>query len=126
MASTKHELIPAWDGEGRSFLEFAEQCKLLQRATKIDQRQLLAAKVVQKLSGPARTIALQQLDKFEHQSGLEDLLALLEQSIGRPRVSVGAYELESLLSQVRLRNSQGVSLFNLLGFRMSSSVYSQA
>ena len=108
MAASKHDNIPTWDGEGRSFLEFCEQCRVLQRATKPDQRPLLAAKVVQKLTGPARTIAIQRLDQFEHATGLEDLLLLIEQTIGRTPVSAVADDLEHMLGKIRRRQGEGM------------------
>ena len=79
---------PSWDGDAATFQEFEESCLLWEQSIAWEKRYLCGPKVAANLTGAAkRYVAGRHPSWLSHSKGVEDLLAHLRASLGRPQVS---------------------------------------
>ena len=81
MASEKEQNIPVWDGSARSWRRYTREVCWYVRATPVEKRRYCATKLVSRLKGPARLLAMSWTTmEFDHVNGVRDLLQRLATS----------------------------------------------
>ena len=81
MASEKEQTIPVWDGSARSWRRYTREVCWYVRATPVEKRRYCATKLVGRLKGPARLLAMSWTTvEFDHTNGVKDLLQRLASS----------------------------------------------
>ena len=82
MSSEKdQQSIPSWDGSARSWRRYTREVCWYVRGTAVEKRRYLATKLVGRLKGPARLLAMSWTTmEFDHTHGVRDLLQRLAAS----------------------------------------------
>ena len=82
MSSEKdQQSIPTWDGSARTWRRYTREVCWYVRGTAVDKRRYCATKLVGKLKGPARLLAMSWTTmEFDHTNGVRDLLQRLAAS----------------------------------------------
>ena len=81
MASEKEQNVPVWDGSARSWRRYTREVCWYVRATPVEKRRYCATKLVSRLKGPARLLAMSWTTmEFDHVNGVRDLLQRLATS----------------------------------------------
>ena len=81
MSSEKEQNVPVWDGSARSWRRYTREVCWYVRATPVEKRRYCATKLVGKLRGPARLLAMSWTTmEFDHVNGVRDLLQRLAAS----------------------------------------------
>ena len=81
MASQKEQNVPVWDGSARSWRRYTREVCWYVRATAVEKRRYCATKLVSRLKGPARLLAMSWTTmEFDHVNGVRDLLQRLATS----------------------------------------------
>ena len=81
MASEKEQHIPAWDGSSRTWRRYTREVCWYVRSTPVEKRRYCATKLVGRLRGPARLLAMSWTTmEFDHINGTRDLLQRLAAS----------------------------------------------
>eukprot|EP00435_Cladocopium_sp_Y103_P021716 s2616_g5.t1 len=81
MASEREQTIPTWDGSARSWRRYTREVCWYVRGTAVEKRRYCATKLVGKLRGPARLLAMSWTTmEFDHTNGVRDLLQRLAAS----------------------------------------------
>ena len=81
MSSEKEQNVPVWDGGARSWRRYTREVCWYVRATPVEKRRYCATKLVGKLRGPARLLAMSWTTmEFDHVNGVRDLLQRLAAS----------------------------------------------
>ena len=81
MSKTTHETVPTWDGDPRGWRRYRREVAWFSMATKKEARKFIAPKLVTRLTGPARLLAMgwNQQD-LEGKGGLQIYMAKLSES----------------------------------------------
>ena len=82
MSSEKDQQnIPSWDGSARTWRRFTREVCWYVRGTPVEKRRYCATKLVGKLRGPARLLAMSWTTmEFDHTNGVKELLQRLANS----------------------------------------------
>ena len=81
MASEREHHIPAWDGTSRTWRRYTREVCWYVRATPVGKRRYCATKLLTRLTGPARLLAMSWTSSdFDHVHGTRDFLRMLAQS----------------------------------------------
>ena len=81
MASEREHHIPAWDGTSRTWRRYTREVCWYVRATPVEKRRYCATKLLTRLTGPARLLAMSWTSHdFDHVHGTRDLLRMLAES----------------------------------------------
>ena len=81
MASEREHHVPAWDGTSRTWRRYTREVCWYVRATPVGKRRYCATKLLTRLTGPARLLAMSWTSSdFDHVHGTRDLLRMLAQS----------------------------------------------
>ena len=82
MSSEKDQQnIPAWDGSARSWRRYTREVCWYVRGTPVEKRRYCATKLVGRLKGSARLLAMSWTTmEFDHTHGVRDLLQRLAAS----------------------------------------------
>ena len=75
------EHVPAWDGQAKGWRRYVKEVQWYMLGTKPSLRPYLASRLITKLSGPARLLAMTwQLQEFNGPDGVRVLLSKLSKS----------------------------------------------
>ena len=81
MATDREHHIPAWDGTSRTWRRYTREVCWYVRATPVEKRRYCATKLLTRLTGPARLLAMSWTSHdFDHVHGTRDLLRMLAES----------------------------------------------
>ena len=81
MSTEKEQSVPIWDGSARTWRRYTREVCWYVRATPVEKRRYCATKLVGKLRGPARLLAMSWTTmEFDHTHGVRDLLQRLAAS----------------------------------------------
>ena len=81
MASEKEQTIPSWDGSARTWRRYTREVCWYVRGTAVEKRRYCATKLVGRLRGPARLLAMSWTTmEFDHVNGVRELLQKLAAS----------------------------------------------
>ena len=101
---------PSWNGDAASFQEFEEACLLWEQSVAWEKRYLCGPRLAAQLSGAAkRYVAGRHPSWLAHVRGVEDLLAHLRSSLGKPQVSDLTEHLSRYFKGSRRRSGESVN-----------------
>ena len=73
--------IPAWDGRAQTWRRYTKEVVWYVRSTPIHKRQYCATRLLSRLTGPARLLAMSWVDlNLDHPDGVRELLQRLAAS----------------------------------------------
>lgn len=76
--SAEKEILPSWDGSARSWRRYTREVCWFVRGTAVEKRRYCATKLVFKLRGPARLLAMSWTTAgFDHTNRTHDFLQRL-------------------------------------------------
>ena len=101
---------PSWNGDAASFQEYEESCLLWEQSVAWEKRYLCGPRLAAQLSGAAkRYVAGRHPSWLAHVRGVEDLLAHLRTSLGKPQVSDLTEHLSRYFKGSRRRSGESVN-----------------
>ena len=81
MSTEKENNIPSWDGTARTWRRYTREVCWYVRGTAVEKRRYCATKLVGRLRGPARLLAMSWTTmEFDHTNGVKELLQKLAAS----------------------------------------------
>ena len=106
-ASKSSDGVPRWNGEPGTFQDFEEQCLMYEQSVEYHKRYLVGPRVIAELQGTARKVLTgRPANSFSHPGGLQSLLKILRESLGKPQVSEVADYLNKYFKGSRRRTGE--------------------
>ena len=103
------EGIPQWQGDPASYQDYEEQCLLYEQATPFHKRYLVGPRLIGELQGAARRLVVgKPADWVSYPGGVQVLLDSLRASLGKPKVSDLAEQLNKYFKQSKRRHHEAM------------------
>ena len=111
--SDRDHAVPAWDGSARSWRRYTREVAWFVQATPLHKRRQCAPKLLSRLSGPARLLAMSwSKTAFDHAGGIH---AFLQRLAASPLVRKTLPNAEAICQQYfAFRRGQNESIGNFL------------